>query len=196
MVHQSDTRQRILEAARDLMYASSYADVGVAAICEKAQVKKGSFYHFFVSKQELTLAVIDSFYADLKDSILDQAFDANLPPLGRLMRFIEVVIDTQAKLHAETGHVFGCPFGNLATELSTQDETIRFKLDHLFKKLHRLIRDTLREAVAAGEMEVTDTDAQAEAFLAYFEGCMLMAKTHNDPAILRRLLPVAATLRL
>ncbi|NNF95750.1 MAG: TetR/AcrR family transcriptional regulator, partial [Halobacteria archaeon] len=56
MITQPDTYQRIVDSAKQLMHASSYADVGVAAICEKAEVKKGSFYHFFPSKQELTLA--------------------------------------------------------------------------------------------------------------------------------------------
>ena len=40
-----DTKQRLLDAAFALFYARSYADVGVQEICEKAGVKKGSFYH-------------------------------------------------------------------------------------------------------------------------------------------------------
>jgi len=51
---QLDTYDRILLAARELIHARSYAEVGVAAICDQAQVKKGSFYHFFPSKQALT----------------------------------------------------------------------------------------------------------------------------------------------
>jgi len=85
----TDTYQRILESARDLLHASSYADVGVQAICEKANVKKGSFYHFFPSKHDLTLAVIDTYFADFKESIIKDAFTSGLPPLERFARFFE-----------------------------------------------------------------------------------------------------------
>ena len=47
----ADTQTRILESARELIHSRSYADVGVAAICEHAGVNKGSFYHFFPSKR-------------------------------------------------------------------------------------------------------------------------------------------------
>ncbi|MGB5472270.1 MAG: TetR/AcrR family transcriptional regulator [Gammaproteobacteria bacterium] len=191
MRQETDTYQRILESARDLMYASGCADSGVAAICEKAQVQKGTFYHYFKSKQELTLSVIDAFYSDMKESVLDKAFDPSLPPLTRLSRFIDMIIDNQISIYEKTGHVLGCPFGNLASELSTQDETIRIKLNGLFMDFKQLIRGTLQDAVDAGELALTDVDLKAEAFLAYFEGCMLIAKTRNDPTILQRLLPTA-----
>ena len=62
MAPSNDTKQRILASARELIYSRSYSDVGVAAICTHAGVKKGSFYHFFASKQELTLEALDTFY--------------------------------------------------------------------------------------------------------------------------------------
>jgi len=193
---QPDTYQRILESARDLFYASSYADVGVAAICDKANVKKGSFYHYFPSKQDLTLAVLDTFYLEFKQSILDKAFDNAQPPAARLEKFIELVIEMQNQIHSQTGQVYGCPFGNLATELSTQDETIRLKLEKLFHKLQGLIRETLQAAVETGDIEISDPDMTAKAILAYFEGTMLLAKTNNDPEILRQLLPAAGKIRI
>ena len=191
MRQEKDTYQRILESARDLMNDSSCADAGVTAICEKAQVQEGSFYHYFESKQELTLSVIDAFYTDMKESVLDKAFDPCLPPLTRLSRFIDMIIDNQISIYEQTGHVLGCPFGNLASELSTLDETIRKKLNGLFMNFKQLIRDTLQEAVDAGELKLADIDLKAEEFLAYFEGCMLLAKAQNDPTILQRLLPTA-----
>ena len=196
MTTQLDTYQRIIESAKELIHAKSYADVGVAAICDRAAVKKGSFYHYFPSKQELTLTVIDTYYTDFKDRIIDQAFDARLPPLERLSKFIALSIDVQTNLHQQTGHVLGCPFGNLATELSTQDEAIRCKLDHKFAALQNLFRTALREAVDRGDAQDMDVDATARAILALFEGSMLLAKTHNDPSILRQLLPAATQLRL
>lgn len=196
MATQSDTYTRILEAARDLIYASSYAEVGVQAICQKAQVKKGSFYHYFTSKQELTIAVIDNFYEGFKDSIIREAFSAALSPGERFQKLFELTIARQEQIHEQTGHVLGCPFGNLATEMATSDEVIRTKIDGLFTRLQRLIRDTLQEAVERGELEDIDVDATAEAMFAYFEGLMILAKTRNDPGVLRKLLPATARIRI
>ena len=196
MSTQTDTYTRILEAARDLIYASSYADVGVQAICEKAKIKKGSFYHFFPSKHELTLAVIDNYYQDFKDSIIRQAFSAALSPTERFAKLFELTIARQEFIHEHTGHVLGCPFGNLATEMATSDEPIRCKIDGLFSRLQKYISDTLQEAVNNGEMEPMNIEATAEAMFAYFEGVLLLAKTKNDPAVLRKLLPATAQIRI
>lgn len=196
MSAQVDTYDRILLAARDLIHARSYAEVGVAAICEQAQVKKGSFYHFFPSKQELTLAVLDTYYVDMKELVLDQAFRPELPPLMRLQRLGELVYEFQAQIKQASGHVLGCPFGNLASELATQDEIIRQKLDALFEKLQTAAHETLKEAVAAGDLPPIDVAATARAMFAYFEGVTLLAKTHNDPELLRQLLPAMTQIRI
>jgi len=196
MKPQPDSYRRILESAQALIHASSYSEVGVAAICEQARVKKGSFYHFFPSKQELALAVIDKTYADMKENLINQAFSSTLTPSDRLKRFIELAIEMQTNIHQQTGHIYGCPFGNLATEMATQDENIRHKLDGLFKTFQELIRDTLQEAVNKNEMDNLNVGATAQAILAYFEGTMLLAKTQNNPDILKQLLPAALNIRL
>ena len=196
MVAQADTYDRILHAARELFHARSYADVGVAAICEQAKVKKGSFYHFFPSKQELTLAVLDTYFAEMKAGLLDQAFRPELPPLARLQRLSELTYDFQAHIKQLTGHVAGCPFGNLASELATQDEAIRQKIDAIFTRLHSAFSATLQEAVAAGEIPALDVETTAKSMIAYFEGVMLLAKTRNDPELLRQLLPAMSQIRI
>jgi len=196
MSAQPDTRNRILEAARDLIYASSYADVGVQAICDRAGVKKGSFYHFFKSKQELTLAVIDHFFSDFRDSLIREAFDSDLPPPQRFERLIALAIARQEVVHRETGHVLGCPFGNLATEMATSDETIRGRIETVFSRLQGYLRDALRDGIERGDFPPLDVEATAAAMFAYFEGLMLLAKTRNDPAVLRELLPAMTGIRI
>lgn len=192
----SDTYQRIIQSAKELIHSKSYADVGVAAICEKADVKKGSFYHFFPSKQELTVAVIDDYFADFKDGILDEAFSPRIPPLKRFEVFVERVIEMQEHLYKQTGKVYGCPFGNLAIEISTQDEVLRQKLERLFLKFQQFIREALEDAVAQGDLPPVDIDKTSSGMLAYFEGSMLLAKTRNQPDLLRQLFPAALQIRL
>lgn len=196
MANTSDTYQRIVESAQALIHASSYSDIGVAAICEKANVQKGSFYHFFSSKQELTLAVIDKNAADLKEKIIEQAFNSTLAPIERLQRFFELAVERQVNIHQQTGQVYGCPIGNLATEMSTQDEGLRSKLDKSFSGLLGLFSQTLQEAINNNDLDdVNDVERTAQAMLAYFEGVLLLAKTQNDPNLLKQLMPAVLKIR-
>jgi len=155
-----------------------------------------SFYHFFPSKRELTMAVLDTSFVEMKRLVVDEAFRPQLPPLRRLERLAERLYALQREAKESTGHMAGCPFGNLAVELATQDEAIRLKVDAIFRRLREGFRQALEEAVATGEVAALDLDATAEAMLAYVEGVMLMAKTRNDPEMLRRLLPAVTAIRI
>jgi TetR/AcrR family transcriptional regulator, transcriptional repressor for nem operon len=191
-----DTRQRIITGARDLIYSRSYAGVGVAEICERAEVRKGSFYHFFTSKQELSLAVIDDLRTVMEDRVLIPAFARDLPPLQRLQRFVDALYEFQRGAAASSGRLLGCPFGNLALELATSDEVIRRKLAAVFAGIEARFEQVLTEARAAGEIAEVDIPATAKAMLAYIEGVLLMAKTANDPDVIRRLGSAFADIRI
>ena len=191
-----DTQQRILDSARELIYSRSYADVGVAEICEHAGVKKGSFYHFYPSKRDLTLAVIDTYYAELKEHLLKQSFADDIPPLARIERFGQLAFAFQKQVLKDTGRVLGCPFGNLASELATQDEPIRVRIEQIFSGLQIGLRQVLREAIAAGAVPEIDVEATAQAMLAYFEGVLLLAKSQNNAEIIGQLLPAMAQIRI
>ena len=192
----TDTQQRILDSARELIYSRSYADVGVAAICEHAGVKKGSFYHFFPSKRDLTLSMLDAVYLDLKETLVMKAFAEDIPPLARLDRFGQLAYEFQQQIHQTTGVVLGCPFGNLSNELATQDETIRIRIEQIFTNLQVMMRKVLRDAVDAGEVTNINIEATAQAMLAYFEGVMLMAKSQNNPEIINQLMPAMSQIRI
>lgn len=192
----TDTQQRILDSARELIYSRSYADVGVAAICEHAGVKKGSFYHFFPSKRDLTLSMLDAVYVDLKENLVLKAFAEDIPPLARLDRFGQLAYEFQQQMHQTTGVVLGCPFGNLSNELATQDETIRIRIEQIFTNLQVVIRKVLREAVDTGEIKNLNIEATAQAMLAYFEGVMLLAKSQNNTEILSQLMPAMSQIRI
>ena len=72
-------------------------------------------------------------------------------------------------------------------ELSTQEEMIRRKVDRIFRDIAAYIERALRDAVAAGEISNLNTSLTAQAIVAYMEGVMLLAKTRNDPKLLKQL---------
>lgn len=196
MMMEQDTRYRLIGSARDLIYSRSYAGVGVAEICDRAEVKKGSFYHFFPSKRELTLAVIDDLRVTLEDRVLIPAFARDLPPMQRFQRFIDALYAFQRGTAAVSGRLLGCPFGNLALELATSDEDIRRRLAAVFAGIQARFEQVLTEAVSAGEIGDIDVPATAQAMLAYMEGVLMMAKTANDPSLIKKLGPAFAEVRI
>ena len=191
----SDAQDRLVEHAAALWYSRSYADVGVNEICEASGVRKGSFYHFFPSKRDLALAVIDAHWRRFGGEILAPILDADAPPLERLDMLTERGAEVMQAQKDEAGVVMGCPFGNLAVELSTIDEVVRARLEELFEERVATVRGLLDEAVIEGELpQETDTQLVAQAINAYYEGVLAMSKTSGDPDALRRLGPLARRL--
>ncbi len=183
----TDTRHRLLHSARNLLYSRSYGHVGVKEICDMAGVQKGSFYHFFPSKQELTLAVLDEFFLISRETVFARAFRPELSPMQRLAALIEHSYALQKTIKEQSGKTLGCPYGNIASELSTQDEPIRQRIASLFQQMEATLQATLDEAVGKGDIAPCNTAATATAMFSYLEGLMLLAKTRNDPEVIREL---------
>ena len=191
-----DTRERIIEAAKSRFHSRSYADVGIKEICDSAAIQKGSFYHFFPSKRDLVLAVIEEFAAEWADGFVAEAFDPALPPMERIDYMIDAAYYWQKSVKELHGRMPGCLFGNLALEISIQDDILRAKLLAVFSKAKNRFRDTLDEAIEKGEITPQDTELTAEAMLAYLEGMILLAKAQNDPEVLYRLGPGLKSIRI
>lgn len=193
-----DTRSRILTSAREMFHSRSYADVGIQEICESAGVQKGSFYHYFPSKRDLALAVIDKMADDWAHGFVAEAFDQDLPPVDRLDYMIDAAYYWQkaSQERDRDGRMPGCLFGNLALEMSTRDDVMRARLNAVFEKAKEQFRMTLDEAVQRGAMPMMDTELTAMAMLAYLEGTILLAKARNEPEVIQRLGPAIKTLRI
>lgn len=196
MVLKADTRQKILDTASRLFHTQSYGGVGIATICEQAGVSKGSFFHFFRSKQELTVAVIEQFREKINNLLIEKAFSSTRPPLERLDRFVKELYEFQKAQVNEGGHVPGCPFGNLAVEQATRDEVLRQKAEGCLGWLAGHFRSAISDAIESGAFPPVDEDATADAMLSYIEGIQLLAKTRNDPEVILRLGPALKSIRV
>lgn len=192
----NDTRERIIEVAKSRFHNRSYADVGIKEICDMASIQKGSFYHFFPSKRDLVLAVIDEFALDWADGFVAEAFDPALPPMERIDYVIDAAYFWQKSSKDLNGHIPGCLFGNLALEISTQDDVLRARLNAVFTSAKDRFKDTLDEAVEQGVIKPLDSETTAEAMLAYLEGMILLAKAENDPEVIYRLGPALKNIRI
>ncbi|NOY85186.1 MAG: TetR/AcrR family transcriptional regulator [Nitrospirae bacterium] len=183
----SDAKARILRSAQELFYARSTENVGVQEICDHAGVKKGSFYHYFPSKQKLTLEVAEDYRRCSAKALSEEVFCSDIPPLQRIEGLFQYVYLFHKKVKAETGKVQGCLNVNLSTELSTQEASIREKICESFSGGIAPIEAALSEAVEKGDLREMDTQAKAEAIFVYLQGAVMMAKAQNDPEVIFRL---------
>jgi TetR/AcrR family transcriptional repressor of nem operon len=87
----------------------------------------------------------------------------------------------------DTGRMPGCPFGNIACEMSTQDEAIRRRVEQIMQDAEVPFEQALAEAVANGDLPEIDVAETARALFAYVEGVMVYAKTRNAPELVREL---------
>ena len=85
------------------------------------------------------------------------------------------------------GRMRGCFFGNLTAKMSTKDNLIRTNIDNIFQEVMGLIHSALDDAVALGDIPEMDTHEAAQAIWAYWEGALLVAKSRQDPHLIRRL---------
>jgi TetR/AcrR family transcriptional repressor of nem operon len=192
-VRNTTARDRLIEGAAQLLHQRSYGSVGVDELCAHAGVRKGSFYHFFPSKRDLAIAVLEAQWDAFERNGLRPAREAERP-LDRLTMVFEFAVATLDRGLEETGSVLGCPFGNLAVELSTIEPEIRAKVAEIFARFARFFEDVLAAAVVAGDVGEIDIPAAASALVAYYEGLMLLSKTSGGTQVMRDLAPAALLL--
>ncbi|PJJ73426.1 TetR/AcrR family transcriptional repressor of nem operon [Diaminobutyricimonas aerilata] len=187
MGRKSDAGDRILAAGTKLFGQRAYASIGVAEIAAEAGVPKGSFYYFFPSKQALALAVVDAHWEQQRAEWL-RILTAAEPLTERLRGLFASTVEVQRQAVAGTGAVVGCLFGNLALEVSAQDDPVRARLQQIFEEQIDIVEEAIRPEHAAGRSGFGTAREAAKAIVAQIEGMVLFAKLFNDPGQLDPLL--------
>ena len=178
-----DSKLRLLQTAHELIWRQSYGSVGVDQICEQSRVKKGSFYHFFRSKSELTVAAYEYHWDQIRLT-LDRIFSSEIPPLERLEVYFGNIRRNQTKHFEMTGRVLGCPFASLGSELSTQDEAIRLMAQQISERKCDYLEATLCDAMNAGDIPRQNPKLLARELHFYIVGLIQEAKISNSLTVL------------
>jgi TetR/AcrR family transcriptional repressor of nem operon len=187
---QCESKLKLLRTAHELISQQSYRSVGVDQICEQSGVKKGSFYHFFRTKSDLTVAAYEYYWESLRHT-LDRIFSVDKPPLDRLDDYFNHVRQSQLDRLQKYGRLLGCPFVSLGSELSTQDESIRLMAQKISEGKCCYLEATLRDAIERGDISAADPKELASELRSYLVGLVQEAKIANDVRVLDRLKPGA-----
>jgi len=179
----SDARERLMSAVAELFWTGSYDSTTIDQICEKAGVKKGSFYYFFDGKASLAEAALDLEWEKYRPD-LDALFSASIPPLERIRRHCEFTLKDQAELKAQHGCVLGCPLCTLGTEISTQEKGLQKKVQEIMAYGLKYLETAIRDAHSAGQIHAPDARAKANILHAYHLGLLTQARIQNDLGVL------------
>lgn len=180
----SDAKEKLMEAVTELIWKGSYDGTTIDQICERAGVKKGSFYYFFDGKSELAEAALDREWHKYRPE-LDALFSASVEPLQRLQNFCDYTYREQVELKAMHGVVLGCPLCTLGTEVSTQEQGLRKKIQEIMEQHLKYIETAIRDAHAAGSIHAPDAKSKARMLHAYYLGLMTEARIANSLDALR-----------
>jgi TetR/AcrR family transcriptional repressor of nem operon len=167
------TRQRIVDAAADLIFQQGVAHTTIEDVRAAADVSSSQLYHYFDDKPALVRAVVDH----QADTIVAGQETFDLSSLDGLRAWRDWVIEYQRELDCSGG----CPIGSLGSELAETDPEARAQVAEGFKRWEATIQTGLREMHVRGRLTPdTDPDTLALALLAALQGGLLLTQIERN----------------
>lgn len=170
----TSTRDRLISTARDLFYEQGYAATGIAQILKQAEAKPGSLYHFFPTKEDLLIAVLEGYKQLLYPAVMQPVFDQVSDPIERIFGVLNGY--RQMLLLAECTK--GCPIGNIALELADSHSRIRTLCAENFDGWLEAIRGCLDDA-SNRLPDTVDRTELASFVLSVMEGAVMQARAYR-----------------
>lgn len=172
-----ETRELLLRAGLEALTEKGFAATGIDEVLKRVGVPKGSFYHYFDSKEAFGAALIDR-YASYFARKLERHFrDESMRPLERIKAFVD---DAQAGM---ARHDFrrGCLIGNLGQEMAALPESFRARLSAVFDDWERRLARCIEAAQQLDQIPGTvDCMQIASFFWIGWEGAVLRAKLERS----------------
>lgn len=173
------TKTILIDTGIDIMLEKGYNNTGIQEILQKTGIPKGSFYHYFDSKEAFGLEIINCFDATYTEKVNKYLNDATLTPIQRIRKYCE-----ESKQNFENQQCRrGCLIGNLSQEMADQSEVMRARLEEVLTKWRNRFAQVIKEAQDLGEVTTEFDHVQlAEFFLCGWEGSIMRAKTTKTTA--------------
>ncbi|MFP3887823.1 TetR/AcrR family transcriptional regulator [Priestia filamentosa] len=178
-------KQEIISISREVIYSKGYQATSINDILSAANIGKGQFYHYFSSKYDLGLAVVEDLVKEWDQQIIVDILQSSLEPVDKLNKMLNHTIDFH------TDNKSGCPMGNLAIEMSEHDETFRLKIKYFFERWIEAVELILDEMIKKEQLDSTvNVKESAQAMLAMIEGGILLTKNQQDTGFLKNVIDV------
>jgi AcrR family transcriptional regulator len=169
------TRERLIEAAIALFWEKGYANTSMSDVLAAAKANSGSFYHFFSSKEDLLVAMLDRYTAMLQPMLLKPAWEGVTDPIERIF----ALLARYRMLILQTDCTYGCPIGRLALEISPDQREIHRLLAQNFDGWVAAVRECLERAADRLPRDI-DRERLSQFVLAVMEGGVMLSRSHRD----------------
>ncbi|MEN3111125.1 TetR/AcrR family transcriptional regulator [Uliginosibacterium paludis] len=172
-----DTRQHILDCGQRLVATKGFVGVGLAELLTTAGVPKGSFYHYFASKEVFGIALLDHYFDDYLNRLDALAQASGLTGAQRLETYCERWTETQ---RGEDAALY-CLIVKLSAEIADLSDAMR---ERMLAGTGRVL-GVLADWVAEGQRDSSignrqSATALAETFYELWLGASLLAKLRRD----------------
>ncbi len=171
-----DTKTRILHSTYEVMLNQGYAAAGVGEICRHAGVSKGSFYHFFETKQQCALEMLRHHMAEAEALIESGINLEGVDGIEAGFRYVRHIEDLSRRLFQH-----GCLVGAFALELAETDPEMQREVSQIFKgttdRFEEVLAPLARACRQPGSPSARDL---AEQLLTAIEGGVVLSKAHGD----------------
>ena len=172
---QPATRERLVLTALKLFWEKGYGSTSIADVLREARANSGSLYHFFPGKQELLVAVLDTYRDGIAPMLLEPAWQGVDDPIERVF----ALLSRYRQSLVATDCTYGCPIGSLALEIHEPDPPVREAMAANFNAWVDAVQSCL-DAAGARLPRNCDRRALAEFVLTTMEGGVMQARTHRD----------------
>lgn len=173
-------RDKLISAAEVELLAKGYAGTTVDEICARAGVSKGSFYHFFATKEELGLATLEAFF--LRNRQIVDEVKAGKPSRQQSLALLDHLLASASRMWGG-----GCLLGSLALDLADTNPAIAKEVSARFDAITSMLASGFAP-LATGKDKSRAAKALAEQFIVAVEGGLILAKAHGDWGYVERAL--------
>ena len=173
-----NTREALIRCGIELLTEQGFRTTSIEEVLTRVGVPKGSFYHFFKSKDDFGTAVIQS-YVDYYTKKMGGIFrNPSHTPLERLRNFIDISKEGMVRFRFRRG----CLVGNMGQELANVSDTFRTQLEAVLQSWEDMLTECLESAIRAGEISsASDPRALSRFFWLGWEGAILRSKLRRSP---------------
>lgn len=177
-------KEKILFQASKLIHSKGFNNTSVQDILDASSVTKSNFYYHFESKEKLGFDVLEQRLEWFRSFVVAPSLmNTEISPAERIDAFLDRMLELGRLREGE----LGCPFGNLAQEMSTIHEPLRQALSEFFSLGAAKLAECFEEGKEIGEFrDDLQSKEMGEFVLAQIQGAFLLRKTHRDIEVLER----------
>ena len=177
-----DTRERILAVGESLILARGFSAVGLSEILGTANVPKGSFYHYFQSKEGFGVALLERYFL----AYADRHASARAAPGATGKQIVLEFFRNWLVSQEASGAHHACLAVKLAAEVCDLSEPMRHALATGMNRIVADLADALRAAQADGQLGGPDAGQLAESLYALWVGASVLARANGSTEALQR----------